>query len=72
MQSQQACYAKRTPVAAIRKAMAGRTVLRMNATVLRMDSMAASDPRSMGVLPTEFSRLRPTRLPGYPLQAILR
>jgi hypothetical protein len=40
--------------------------------VLRMASMAAPDPRPMGILPAEFARLRPTRLLGYPLQAILR
>src|SRR3984893_6410728 len=41
-------------------------------TFLRMGSVAASDPRPMGVLPPKFPRLRPTRLPDYPLQTILR
>ena len=65
IQSQQARHARWAPAEAIRKAMGGRTFLRMG-------SVAAPDPRPMGVLPPKFPRLRPTRLPDYPLQTILR
>jgi hypothetical protein len=60
IQSQQARHARWAPAEAIRKAL------------LRVGSEAAPDPLPMGVLPPKFSRLRPTRLPDYPLQAILR
>src|SRR5262249_57504451 len=40
--------------------------------LLRLDSMAASDPHSLGVPRPQFSRLCPACLPRYPLQTILR
>src|SRR5207244_2899228 len=40
--------------------------------LLRLDSMAAPDPHSMGVPRPEFPRLCPACLPRYPLQTILR
>ncbi len=39
---------------------------------LRLDSMAASDPHSLGVPRPQFPRLCPTCLPRHPLQTILR
>ena len=39
---------------------------------LRLDTMAASHPRPLGISPPELPRLRPARLPHYPLQTILR
>ena len=61
----QAAHARSAPATAIRKALGGRALL-------RLDPMAASHPRPMGVLPTKLPRLRPTRLLVNPLQAILR
>src|SRR5262245_64937949 len=63
IQSQQARYTRWTPAAAIRKAVGGRALLRMG-------SMAASDTRPMGVLPTKLPRLRLTRLLGNSLLEI--
>jgi hypothetical protein len=42
------------------------------AALLCLDSMAASDPRPLGVPRTELPGFCPARLPRYPLQAILR
>src|SRR6266496_694295 len=39
---------------------------------LRLDTVAASHPRPLGVPRPELPRLCPARLPCYPLQAILR
>jgi hypothetical protein len=41
-------------------------------TLLRMDTMAASHPRPLGVPHPELPGLFPARLPRCPLQAILR
>src|SRR3954467_12868477 len=41
-------------------------------TLLRLDPVAASDPRPMGISSRELPWLRSTRLPRCPLQAILR
>src|SRR5262245_47057872 len=40
--------------------------------LLRLDSMAAPDPHSLGVPRPQFPRLCPACLPRYPLQTILR
>src|SRR5262252_9377589 len=40
--------------------------------LLCLDSMAAPDPRPLGILRPELPRLRTARLPRCPLQAILR
>jgi hypothetical protein len=61
----QTCHTRWTPAEAIRKAVGGRALLRVG-------SMAASHPRSVGVLPTKLPRLCPARLLGNPFQAILR
>ena len=39
---------------------------------LRLDTMATSHPRPLGIPRPQLSRLRPARLPRCPLQAILR
>ena len=41
-------------------------------TLLRLDPVAAPHTCALGILPAELPRLRPTRLPRHPLQAILR
>src|SRR5262249_46603529 len=41
-------------------------------TLLRLDSMAAPDPHSLGVPRPQFPRLCPACLPRYSLQTILR
>src|SRR5262249_15965570 len=41
-------------------------------TLLCVDPMAAPDPRPLGVLHPELPRIRPARVPRYPLQTILR
>jgi hypothetical protein len=52
-------------IASIRIATSGRLLL-------CLDTMAASDPRPLGVPRKELPGLCPARLPPYPLQTILR
>jgi hypothetical protein len=40
--------------------------------LLRLDSMAAPHPCSLGIPRPQFPRLCPARLPRYPFQTILR
>jgi len=57
--------AGRAAIQTIRQKVAGRTLL-------RLDPVATPHTCALGVLPPELPRLRPTRLPRHPLQAILR
>ncbi len=58
-------HARWAPASATCEALVGRTVL-------RLDSMAAPHSCPLEILSEELPRLRATRLPGHPLQAILR
>ena len=49
-----------------------RSAALVGRTLLRLDPVAAPDPRPMGISSRELSWLRSTRLPRCPLQAILR
>ena len=64
-QSKQAAHARSAKVKPLHATLARRALL-------RLDSMAAPDPHSMGVPRPEFPRLCPACLPRYPLQTILR
>jgi hypothetical protein len=64
-QSQQAAYARSKTAKPLHASLAGRTLL-------CVDPMAAPHPRPLGVLHPELPRIRPARLPRYPLQTILR
>ena len=57
--------ARPAPPATLLAALVGRTLL-------RLDPVAAPDPRPMGISSRELPWLRSTRLPRCPLQAILR
>ena len=65
LKPQQTPDARRPPIQTIRPTLAGRTLL-------RLDPVAAPHTCALGILPAELPRLRPTRLPRHPLQAILR
>src|SRR5262245_6608353 len=64
-QSKQAAHARSAKVKPLHATLARRALL-------RLDSMAAPDPHSMGVPRPQFPRLCPACLPRYPLQTILR
>src|SRR5436309_1428903 len=64
-QPKQAAHARSAKVKPLHATLARRALL-------RLDSMAAPDPRSLGVPRPEFPRLSPAGLPRYPLQTILR
>ena len=64
-QPQQAAHSRSTAAKPLHAALARRALL-------RVDTMAAPYPRPVGVSRPELPRLRPARLPRYPLQAILR
>src|SRR5262245_61773591 len=64
-QSKQAAYARSAKVKPLHATLARRALL-------RLDSMAAPDPHSLGVPRPQFPRLCPACLPRYPLQTILR
>src|SRR5262249_3583065 len=62
-QSKQAAHARSAKVKPLHATLARRALL-------RLDSMAAPDPHSMGVPRPQFPRLCPACLPRYPLQTI--
>src|SRR5262249_40890046 len=64
-QPKQAAHARSAKVKPLHATLARRALL-------RLDSMAAPDPYSLGVPRPQFPRLRPACLPRYPLQTILR
>src|SRR6266700_328474 len=64
-QPKQAAHARSTKVKPLHATLARRALL-------RLDSMAAPDPHSLGVPRPQFPRLCPACLPRYPLQTILR
>ena len=64
-QSQQAAHARSATAKPLHAALARRALL-------RLDTMAASHPRPLGVPRPELPRLCPARLPRCPLQTILR
>src|SRR5262249_27750195 len=64
-QSKQAAHARSAKVKPLHATLARRALL-------RLDSMAAPDPHSMGVPRPQFPRLCPACLPRYPIQTILR
>src|SRR3954467_12921160 len=65
LEPNEAADARPAPPATLLAALVGRTLL-------RLDPVAASDPRPMGISSRELPWLRSTRLPRCPLQAILR
>src|SRR6266536_1592048 len=64
-QPKQAAYARSAKVKPLHATLARRAFL-------RLDSMAAPDPHSLGVPRPQFSWLCPACLPRHPLQTILR
>jgi len=64
-QLKQAAHARSAKVKPLHAPLARRALL-------RLASMAAPDPHSLGVQRPQFPRLRPTCLPHHPLQTILR
>jgi transposase len=64
-QPKQAAHARSAKAKPVHATLARRALL-------RLDSMAASDPHSLGVPRPQFPRLCPTCLPRHPLQTILR
>src|SRR6266481_5883247 len=64
-QPKQAAHARSAKVKPLHATLARRALL-------RLDSMAAPDPHSLGVPRPQFPRLCPACLPRYPLQTILR
>jgi hypothetical protein len=64
-QPKQVAHARSAKVKPLHATLARRALL-------RLDSMAAPDPHSLGVPRPQLPRLCPACLPRYPLQAILR
>src|SRR5213079_1705930 len=64
-QPKQAAHARSAQVKPLHATLARRAFL-------RLDSMAAPDPHSLGVPRPQFPWLCPACLPRYPLQTILR
>src|SRR5262249_57558697 len=64
-QRKQAGHARSPKVKPVHATLARRALL-------RLDSMAAPDPHSLGVPRPQFPRLCPACLPRYSLQTILR
>jgi Transposase DDE domain len=60
-----AAHARSATAKSFHARLAGRALL-------RLDTMATSHPRPLGIPRPQLSRLRPARLPRCPLQAILR
>ena len=65
VQPKQAAHARSAKVKPLHATLARRALL-------RLDSMAAPGPHSLGVPRPQFPRLCPTCLPRHPLQTILR